>query len=516
MSGSEEEEFGEEISVEPNQCTTDITVEEARENYECVGSLMDSDQSSLKWESYTSLYNEEVKSILDDVLKEMSFEKLSEFQEMFLHCIGSKKDVFAIVNTGSGKTETTGIGALVLRKVFNEPRGLVVMFVPLTGILCELIEHDKVSTAAVTMDGQMFGKNEHGEGRVILTEEDILSGKFARIVMHPESLKVGKVEMMMLKLKQRQQLLGAFIDEFHIIQPKHWASFRPGMEEETARLRVFLRKGAPTGALSATSTRAEIEVTVQILGLRDKPVILAESPLQNHYKFVMLKRPSDNYGFEGFVDQNNKFHAGLLDQLKVIYLDEYIRSIKENREPKHGIIFFRTESQLILVLNFLRQSLSVSNVNTAPFVSLVASTPQVTEMVIRKRGGSISLYLTTQKMLMGLNIPKLQICIFVKPMNMLHSLLQGAGRAGRPLADEPGKRARALVYILANGGDVGAQVKGMSDEVRDFVNYKSGCLKAYMADYFIGDMKVGQNYPDWCCSFCSAMSQLEQSCTTTG
>ena len=30
------------------------------------------------------------------------------------------------------------------------------------------------------------------------------------------------------------------------------------------------------------------------------------------------------------------------------------------------------------------------------------------------------------------------------------------------------------VYILANGGDVGAQVKGMSDEVRDFVNYKSG------------------------------------------
>ena len=47
-------------------------------------------------------------------------------------------------------------------------------FVLLTGILCELIEHDKVSTAAVTMDGQMFGKNEHTEGSVILTEEDIL------------------------------------------------------------------------------------------------------------------------------------------------------------------------------------------------------------------------------------------------------------------------------------------------------------------------------------------------------
>ena len=513
MSGSEDELFSDEDSVGPNQCSTDITFEEAKANYERVGSLMESDESSLKWESYQSLYNEQVKRILDEVYNEMKLPKLSEFQEMFLHSIGSKKDVFAIVNTGSGKTEASGIAALVLRKVFDEPRGLVVMFVPLTGILYELIEHDKVSTAAVTMDGQMFGKNENGEGRVILTEEDILSGKFARIVMHPESLKIGKVEMMMLKLKQRQQVLGAFIDEFHTILPKHWASFRPGMEEETARLRVFLRKGAPTGALSATSTRAEIDATVLILGLREKPVILAECPLQEHYKFVMLKRPSDNYGFEGFIDKNNKFHAGLLEQLKVVYLDEYINSISENREPKHGIIFFRTESQLILVLNFLRQSLSVSNVNTAPFVSLVASTPQVTELVIRKRGGSISLFLTTQKMLMGLNIPKLQICIFVKPMNMLHSLLQGAGRAGRPLVDEPGKRARALVYILANGGDVGAQVKGMSDEVRVFVNYKSGCLKAFLADYFIGDMSFGLMDPDWCCSFCSAMSrsQLQQS-----
>ena len=36
----------------------------------------------------------------------------------------------------------------------------------------------------------------------------------------------------------------------------------------------------------------------------------------------------------------------------------------------------------------------------------------------------------------------------------------------------PGIRTRAVVYILANGGDVGEQVKGMSEEMKDFVHNK--------------------------------------------
>eukprot|EP00092_Neocalanus_flemingeri_P031355 GFUD01034053.1.p1 GENE.GFUD01034053.1~~GFUD01034053.1.p1 ORF type:complete len:112 (+),score=14.58 GFUD01034053.1:28-363(+) len=107
-------------------------------------------------------------------------------------------------------------------------------------------------------------------------------------------------------------------------------------------------------------------------------------------------------------------------------------------------------------------------------------------------------------MLMGVNIPFLDICIFVKPMNMLHALLQGAGRTGRPLTSEPGVRAQALVYILGNGSDVGAQVKGMSEGVRDFVNYDVGCLKLFLASHFLGSYSGIQIKCDWCCSFCSS------------
>ena len=228
--------------------------------------------------------------------------------------------------------------------------------------------------------------------------------------------------------------------------------------------------------MSATATKFDVDLTVQTLGMRGKPAILAENPVQSQHKFVKIRRASDNYGFEGYLDQKLKFHPGLLCQLRLLVIDEYVRCILGGEEPKHTIIFFRTENQLILLLNYLREVLGVSNARTAPFVSLVASTPPFTEMVVKMKKGSISLYLTTQK---------LDICIFVKPMNMLRSVIQGAGRTGRPVNGEPGIRTRAVVYILANGGDVVDQVKGMSDEVRDFVNDKSGCVSAQIGRHFM-------------------------------
>ena len=497
-----EESIDVEMSGNPDS-SVGISVEEAAKNYEMAGSRVETDPSEISWGKFKHLYNPETEKMINSVLMDLNIPKLYEFQKIFLHAIGNKKDAFAVVGTGSGKTEATGLASLLLRKVFDEPAGLTVMFVPLTGIIWELFDNEKIPTIAVDIGGQMYGKK--NGLRVLLSEDDVLSGDYVRMIMHPESLMNNQVEALMLKLKINQKILGVFIDEFHIMLPRHWQSFRPEMEEQTGRLRVFLRKGAPTGALSATATQEDVSMTIQTLGLKSEPVLLAENPLQSHFKFVMMQRQSDNYGFDGYMDQNSKFHPGLLDQLKLIYIDEYVRCIEEKQEPKPAIIFFRTESQLINLLNYLRQRLNVSSASHAPFVSLVASTPKVTEMVIRSRAGSISLYLSTQKMLMGLNIPGLQICIFVKPMNMIHTVIQGAGRTGRPLPDQIGFRARSLVYILANGGDVGGQVKGMSEEMRRFVNLKDGCLRSYLGSYFLGNSIQAPTLSDWCCSHCSSV-----------
>jgi hypothetical protein len=482
----------------------DISREAAQDNYRKAGERVPCDVSKITWERNSRIFNPSLKLLVDQVLSEVNYEhNLTEFQEIFLHALGSKNDVFAVTSTGTGKSEVTGLAALLLRKIFEEPKGLVVVFVPLSGILDEMVENQKIPTAGVTMSGQIFGLDENGVGHGSVTEVEILGGKFARLVMHPEALKNHKIEKLMLLLKQKQYILGAFVDEFHVMQPQHWASFRPDMEEQTARLRVFLRKTAPTGALSATATKADVDRAVDILGLKGHPIVLAQSPLQSQHKFVLLQRPSDNYGFEGFKDKNNKYHPGLLDQLRVIYIDEYVRSILEGNEPKHAVIFFRTENQLILLLNYLRQTLSISNARSAPFVCLISSTPPVTELIINKRKGRVSLYLTTQKMLLGVNVPRLDICIFVKPMNTPHAILQGAGRTGRPISGEPGIRTRSVVYILSNGGDVGLQVKGMSDEVRNLVSFKGGCLRDLLKDSFLDSKSQVSKQDDWCCNFCS-------------
>ena len=57
------------------------------------------------------------------------------------------------------------------------------------------------------------------------------------------------------------------------------------------------------------------------------------------------------------------------------------------------------------------------------------------------------------------------------------------------------------MYVLANGGDVGAQVKGMSEEVRDFIKHDGGCLRILLASYFLGSSESRKD--DWCCNFCS-------------
>ena len=97
-----------------------ITAEEAADNYRMAGTRVDCDKNSITWDRFQNLFNQEVETCIVQVLSEAQISyKLTEFQEIFLHSIGSKKDTFAVVNTGAGKTEVTGIAALVLRQIFE-------------------------------------------------------------------------------------------------------------------------------------------------------------------------------------------------------------------------------------------------------------------------------------------------------------------------------------------------------------------------------------------------------------
>ena len=119
------------------------------------------------------------------------------------------------------------------------------------------------------------------------------------------------------------------IDEVHQGGKGHWESFRPEMMKGSASLRLYGVPGCPTLAMTATATDEEIKQVVKALGLRNQPVILTSSPIQSHFKFSVIRRPSNNLGLDGIVSSNGVKKPGLMDLLFRVYLrKEFIKGVK--------------------------------------------------------------------------------------------------------------------------------------------------------------------------------------------
>ena len=107
------------------------------------------------------------------------------------------------------------------------------------------------------------------------------------------------------------------------------------------------------------------------------------------------------------------------------------------------------------------------------------------------------MFLATSKMLMGVDIEQISVIVFVRVLNQMHYLLQGAGRGGRKSLS--GKRNKVVVYILYNSSDVANNVPGLSSEVREFCRTKE-CLKRFMRLFF--DKDETAHTTEWCCNNC--------------
>ena len=133
-----------------------------------------------------------------------------------------------------------------------------------------------------------------------------------------------------------------------------------------------------------------------------------------------------------------------------------------------------------------------------PFVMNHGSIGEATDKNIIERKNTIKLFLATQKMLMGVDLTDIQVVIFVRPMNRLQHILQGSGRAGRKMVS--GRRQRVLVYVLYNSQDLGGNVPGLTDPVREFCTTQN-CLKGLLGEHFDGKPPESGS-SDWCCGNC--------------
>ena len=218
----------------------------------------------------------------------------------------------------------------------------------------------------------------------------------------------------------------SFVDEFHQGLAYHWDKIRPEMRGAPARLRVFSLPGAPLLAMTATATEAEIKHMKENLGLRNNTIILQATPVQDHHKFIALRRPPTNRDPEGRIDMAGNLRPGLIQLLDRIFLDFYVDNLKKCQPPKKGIIFFRAEKNMLDIYEYVRERLpEFDDMNTVSFVMNHSGLGPATISNIIERKNEISLFLTTSKMLMGIDIDKISVVIFVRPLNMIHYILQG-------------------------------------------------------------------------------------------
>ena len=158
------------------------------------------------------------------------------------------------------------------------------------------------------------------------------------------------------------------------------------------------------------------------------------------------------------------------------------------RKPKKCIIFCRGNGVLGAIYCRLMEltKYRFKDCRDSPFVMNHSSLLPPTEKVLSSRSSEISLYLSSNKMLLGIDLEEIDVVIFLRPYNQIAALVQGGGRGGRRLVN--GNRRRVQVYQLYNSQDFSSQNKMMSADMRRICQSQD-CTRKLLMDFFVGNIK---------------------------
>ena len=110
-------------------------------------------------------------------------------------------------------------------------------------------------------------------------------------------------------------------------------------------------------------------------------------------------------------------------------------------------------------------------------------------------------------MLLGIDLPDIDVIIFLRPYNQLAALLQGGGRGGRRM--ENGRRRRVQVYQLYNSQDFTTQNKQMSPDMKR-ICLSQKCTRSLLKEYFVNDSEENMDEEaveiGHCCHNCDIRS----------
>ena len=193
-----------------------------------------------------------------------------------------------------------------------------------------------------------------------------------------------------------------------------------------------------------------------------------------------------NFGFS----LKGEKRPGLMDLIKRVYLAQYLEDLEMDKKPKKCIIFCRGNGVLGAIYSRLMEltNYKYSDCRDAPFVMNHSCLLPPTEKVLADRASDISLYLSTNKMLLGIDLADIDMVIFLRPYNQPAALIQGGGRGGRRL--DSGNRKTVQVYQFFNAQDFSSQNKLMSSDMKR-ICISNECTRKLLKEYFVGDESEG-------------------------
>ena len=200
-----------------------ISSQTAKMNYAMAGQVVPEAEDQISIAAHCHLLNDRVHIYIQDVLQEVKLPyKLSDFQLLSLHVLGSGKNLLLISPTGSGKTLVIYLGTLLLRKVLDISDGVSITTEPLNMIMAEKLCSSIVPTGVISMVGEMKTSLEEKDGvKLSAPEENFLDGSLPCLFGHPES---DKGKQVLKELHRRRRILMIVTDEIHC--SLNWANIR--------------------------------------------------------------------------------------------------------------------------------------------------------------------------------------------------------------------------------------------------------------------------------------------------
>ena len=201
----------------------------------------------------------------------------------------------------------------------------------------------------------------------------------------------------------------------------------------------------------------------------------------------------------------------MIDILDRVYLNQYLDDLSKVKTPKKCIIFCRGNGLIGALYGRLmgRTDFKYSDCRNSPFVMNLSLLLPPTEKVLTEREGDISLYLSSNKMLLGIDLPDIDVIIFVRPYNQVAALVQGGERGGRKLGT--GQRRCVQVYQFYNNQDFSSQNMLMSEDMRRICRSEE-CTIILLQNFFVGDVQDKDRVvrSGHCCHNCNKLLNIKE------